>query len=162
PLVLCYLEGHTQDEAARQLGWTRGTVRGRLNRGRERLRARLVGRGLALTAGTVVTTLSARTALAGVSAGMADSVSQAPAAFAASPARAAGLVSPRVASLAEGATRAMFFTKARIATVILFVVGLSAWGLGTLTHPAQAQRTSAPAAGAAAQAPAPNAPPIAQ
>src|SRR5262249_52959560 len=41
PLVLCYLEGHTQDEAARQLGWTRGTVRGRLNRGRERLRARL-------------------------------------------------------------------------------------------------------------------------
>jgi RNA polymerase sigma factor (sigma-70 family) len=29
PLVLCYLEGKTQDEAARQLGWTPGAFRGR-------------------------------------------------------------------------------------------------------------------------------------
>src|SRR5262249_18489924 len=58
PLVLCYLEGHSQDEAARQLGWSRGTVRGRLRRGRDRLRARLTSRGLAVSAGTVVTALS--------------------------------------------------------------------------------------------------------
>src|SRR6266511_4262984 len=30
PLVLCYLEGLTQDEAARRLGWTAATVKGRL------------------------------------------------------------------------------------------------------------------------------------
>ena len=41
PLVLCYLEGRTQDEAARQLGWTLGSFRGRLKRGRARLRDRL-------------------------------------------------------------------------------------------------------------------------
>ena len=29
PLVLCYLEGRTQDEAARQLGWSLNTLRRR-------------------------------------------------------------------------------------------------------------------------------------
>ena len=38
-LVLCYLEGRTQHQAARQLGWPVGTVQSRLARGRERLRA---------------------------------------------------------------------------------------------------------------------------
>ena len=41
PLVLCYLRGMTQCEAARELGWGMGVLRGRLDRGRERLRARL-------------------------------------------------------------------------------------------------------------------------
>ncbi len=46
PLVLCYLEGRTQDEAARELGWSLGALRGRLNRGRDKLRERLVRRGV--------------------------------------------------------------------------------------------------------------------
>ncbi len=50
PLVLCYLEGLTQEEAARRLGWTAATVKGRLQRGREKLRRRLERRGVALTA----------------------------------------------------------------------------------------------------------------
>ncbi|HZV06783.1 MAG TPA: sigma-70 family RNA polymerase sigma factor [Gemmataceae bacterium] len=50
PLVLCYLEGRTQEEAARQLEWPLSTVRGRLQRGREKLRRRLERRGVALTA----------------------------------------------------------------------------------------------------------------
>jgi RNA polymerase sigma factor (sigma-70 family) len=47
PLVLCDLEERTQPEAARLLGWTLGSFRGRLLRGRERLRARLSRRGIA-------------------------------------------------------------------------------------------------------------------
>ena len=39
-LVLCYLEGRTQEAAAQDLGWTLGALRGRLERGREMLRAR--------------------------------------------------------------------------------------------------------------------------
>src|SRR5262249_23252894 len=41
PVVLCCLHGATQEEAARQLGCTPGSVRGRLERGRARLHARL-------------------------------------------------------------------------------------------------------------------------
>src|SRR5262249_20201692 len=46
PLKMHYIEGRSHDEVARTLGLTRDTVRGRLNSGRERLRRRLVGRGI--------------------------------------------------------------------------------------------------------------------
>jgi RNA polymerase sigma factor (sigma-70 family) len=50
PLVLCYLEGMTQDEAAGICGWSVRTLRRRLAAGRDRLRGRLERRGLGLTA----------------------------------------------------------------------------------------------------------------
>jgi len=50
PLVLCYLEGRTQDEGASQLGWTRRVFRRRLEKGRARLARRLAGRGVSLSA----------------------------------------------------------------------------------------------------------------
>jgi RNA polymerase sigma factor (sigma-70 family) len=50
-LVLCYLEGKSRDEAAAELGLTETVVKGALERGRKRLRARLRGRGVALSAG---------------------------------------------------------------------------------------------------------------
>ena len=40
-IVLCDLEGLTQQQAARQLGWPLGTVQSRLARGRERLCGRI-------------------------------------------------------------------------------------------------------------------------
>jgi RNA polymerase sigma factor (sigma-70 family) len=50
PVILCLLEGMTQENAAARLGWTAGSVRGRLARGKARLRDRLTRRGIALTA----------------------------------------------------------------------------------------------------------------
>ena len=41
PLVLCYLEGMTNEEAARRLGWPPGSMSYRLARGRQMLRDRL-------------------------------------------------------------------------------------------------------------------------
>jgi len=46
PIVLCYLEGLTHDEAALRLSWPVGTVRSRLARARDTLRARLTRRGV--------------------------------------------------------------------------------------------------------------------
>lgn len=48
PLVLCYLEGLTNEDAARRLGWPPGSMSYRLARGRELLRRRLTGRGVCL------------------------------------------------------------------------------------------------------------------
>ncbi len=48
PLVLCYLEGRTQDEAATQLQLSKRTLRRYLERGRDLLGRRLVRRGLTL------------------------------------------------------------------------------------------------------------------
>jgi RNA polymerase sigma factor (sigma-70 family) len=45
PVVLCLIEGRTYDEAAEQLRWTSGMVRGRLAEARARLRERLIRRG---------------------------------------------------------------------------------------------------------------------
>jgi RND family efflux transporter MFP subunit len=46
PLLLCYVQGKTLEEAAAQLGRPRGTIASRLARGRARLEARLIRRGL--------------------------------------------------------------------------------------------------------------------
>src|SRR5579885_3039271 len=53
PLVLCYLEGRTHEEAAQQLQWPLGTLKGRLARARILMRSRLARRGLSPTAGAV-------------------------------------------------------------------------------------------------------------
>ena len=47
PIILCYFEGLTHEEAASQLRVPVGTVKVRLSRARERLRGRFVRRGLA-------------------------------------------------------------------------------------------------------------------
>ncbi|HKB37419.1 MAG TPA: sigma-70 family RNA polymerase sigma factor, partial [Gemmataceae bacterium] len=48
-VVLCCLENRSREEAARELGWGVGSVKARLQRGRELLRRRLERRGLALS-----------------------------------------------------------------------------------------------------------------
>jgi RNA polymerase sigma factor (sigma-70 family) len=56
PLLLCYLQGQSRDEAARSLGWTLGAVKGRLERGRKALAVRLTRRGITLSAGLLAVT----------------------------------------------------------------------------------------------------------
>src|SRR5262249_45249490 len=62
--VLCYLEGNTYAEAARQLGCPRSTIATRLTRAREVLQRRLAARGVALPAGILAGVLCAQAATA--------------------------------------------------------------------------------------------------
>ena len=48
PVVLCYLEDMTYQQAADQLRWSEATTRGRLARARDLFRARLTRRGVTL------------------------------------------------------------------------------------------------------------------
>jgi RNA polymerase sigma factor (sigma-70 family) len=151
PLVLCYLEGRSQEEAAGQLGWSRGAFRGRLDRGRERLRRRLAARGVALSA------LLCATAVAPGEAAEELVCSVVRAVVPSAVGGAAGVLSARVSALAEGVGRAMFLSKTKIATVVFLAIGLLAAGAGVLRHQifaAQAAQES-PAPSAAKAAPVP-------
>jgi RNA polymerase sigma factor (sigma-70 family) len=64
PLILCYLEGRTRDEAARQCGWSLRTLERRLEKGRSLLRDRLVRRGLDLSVVLLAASLAEQSASA--------------------------------------------------------------------------------------------------
>lgn len=54
PVVMCYLEGLTNAEAARRIGCSEGTIVSRLARAREKLRRRLASRSIALVGGAAL------------------------------------------------------------------------------------------------------------
>jgi RNA polymerase sigma factor (sigma-70 family) len=160
PLVLCHLEGLTHEQAARSLGVPVGTVRSRLSRGRERLKDRLIRRGLAPAASAIASgfglggegsaaivpgSLLNRTVTAAV--GVASGWSL------------AGPVSVSTFKLTQGVLMSMFLAKAKTVAMILVIgggtmaVSMKAGGVG-LSEPA-----SAPAA-ASTKGVSENAPPV--
>jgi WD40 repeat protein len=126
PLVLCYLEGMSYTEAARQLGWRDGTVCGRLARAREMLRQRLSRRGLTLSGVALIAALSEQ---ATVSAATMAAASRMATLFALGQ-TVAGTVSPPVATLAQGVLQAMHLAKLKTMALVVVALGLLAAGAG--------------------------------
>jgi RNA polymerase sigma factor (sigma-70 family) len=101
-VVLCDLEGLTTDQAAAKLGTPVGTVRSRLSRGRDRLRSRLVRRGLAPSVVAATVTAGSASISAVVPLALAESTVRAAVVYA-----AAGTVPVALSWLIRGGLSAM-------------------------------------------------------
>src|SRR5262249_11845979 len=106
PLVLCYLEGKTQDEAVRRLGWAKITFRRRLEQGRDRRGSRWPRRGLTLSAALLPAVLTQSAPAAVASVALVDATVEAALAFGMGEV-AVGALSIKAAILAQGALKAM-------------------------------------------------------
>jgi RNA polymerase sigma factor (sigma-70 family) len=128
PVILCCLEGRSLEEAARQLGWTVGSVKGRLHRGRARLHARLVRRGLTLSAALAAAELSHGGTSAAAVARLVAVTARTALNFAATPPTPAGEASA-AAVLAGQALGGMGLGRRKIAAVLLLAAALLTGGL---------------------------------
>ena len=135
PLLLCYWEGKTQDEAADQLGISAGSFKKRLERARNLLGSWLVGRGLVPSAAFLAVLFSENGLRAAASTVLTQSTAQAAVAFAAGKAASAG-VSAAAATLAKGAIRAMNLTKWTTSIALMVLVGGLGIGLSLATYQA--------------------------
>jgi RNA polymerase sigma factor (sigma-70 family) len=137
PVVLCELEGRTLREAARQLGWPRGTVASRLARARALLGKRLARRGLGLAGGTLAGALGRGVVTAGVPPSLVGPTLRAAAAFAAGRGTAAGAA--KAVALAEGVLKAMLLSKIKAASAAVAAALLLGAALASAGGPTRAQ-----------------------
>jgi RNA polymerase sigma factor (sigma-70 family) len=134
PVVLCYIRGLTNAEAARILGCSRGTVATRLTRAREKLRRRLVRRGMVVTASGLVTALSQNGGSAAVPAALFDATLAAVQLSGAGNSVTLAGFSETVVTFMKGVLRTMFLNKVKTASALLLSAGILALGIGVLPH----------------------------
>jgi uncharacterized protein (TIGR03067 family) len=133
PVLLCYLQGKTFAEAARQLRCPLGTVSTRLAWARERLRSRLSRRGLALSVTGITTLLSQHPGSAAVPPALRNATIQAALLMSAGR-TVAGAASASVAAFMEGGMPAMPLNSVKWAAAVLLVAGLLGSATGMLAY----------------------------
>jgi RNA polymerase sigma factor (sigma-70 family) len=144
PLVLCYLEGKTQDEAARQLGWSKRTFCRRLDQARGLLQARLHRRGFALAAVWGGASLAHPAQGALLPAALLWATVRAARAFA-TRSTVMGGASAEAAALAEGVLRAIAIAQLKAGAVLAAVCGVLLAGTGVVAHQIWVARNPDPA-----------------
>lgn len=143
PVILCYLEGKTNAEAARQLHCPDGTVASRLARGRDLLRSRLERRGVTLSTVGLAALLAGNASATPVSAASVEAAIQAGLAF------AAGTGEGTAVSLAQGAIHTMWLSKIKLMGMVaaaLVCLAAGAGFLGTRWHEQASADTKLPSA----------------
>lgn len=125
PVLLCYFEGKTNEEAAAQLACPVGTVKIRLMRARDLLRERLTRRGLALSASAFGTMLVGEGAVMALPAVMVDAAVQG---------ATHGRVAVGAGALVDAALEGMVLARLNSLATIVVLAGLLAmlipWGAG--------------------------------
>lgn len=129
PVVLCYLEGKTGEEAARELNCPATTVKGRLSLAREMLRTRLARRGVTLTAGL----LAASTLTTPAPAALLEGTIRAASSFAAGGAVAGG-ASAGALALTQGVIRSMLLSQLKLVAAAVLSVAVLAGAGGLAYH----------------------------
>ncbi len=124
PLVLCYLEGKTNEQAAQVLGCPQGSMSARLTQARERLRVSLSRRGYTVLATGISSLLVSAVAEAAVPLPLVSNTVRAALWFSRAEATTTGFVSTQAVTLARQACRAMILNKLKIPALILASVML--------------------------------------
>jgi RNA polymerase sigma factor (sigma-70 family) len=135
-LVLCYLDGKTNNQAAEILGCPQGSMAARLARARERLRESLARRGFVAPAATLVAALTAAASQAAVSLPLLENTVRAALWFAREDAGIAGFVSTQAVALAKGAVRTMFLNRLKLVGVLVLAAVTLGTGAAMLLHAA--------------------------
>ncbi len=125
PIVLCYLEAMSYEEAAALLGATKDGVRGRLARARERLRKRSTRRGVEIP--DVLAAVYPSITEVAPRPGWVKATARAVMDFAAGKAASSGIISQSVVSLGERTYKTMMLNKLWAPTVSL-ALGIIAAG----------------------------------
>jgi RNA polymerase sigma factor (sigma-70 family) len=141
PIVNCYFEGKSYDQAAQDLGWPKSSLASRLGRARELLRQQLARRGIALTAGMLAAALGEKAVGATLTAVLTINTVKAATHVAAGKAVAAGCISVRAAALVEETLKPMIGIKGKFA-LALVALGLALVGAGLAAHGALAGKSS--------------------
>jgi hypothetical protein len=123
PIVLCYFEGLTHDQAAARLGWPLGTVKTRLARARDQLRRRLENRGFSSAVLMPAEYLRPRD-VPSVPRPLLELTTRAAARFV-SGAGAGEFLSSAVLVISQGVLKAMLINKMKLAKDKLLIYGLT-------------------------------------
>ncbi|HEY7157355.1 MAG TPA: sigma-70 family RNA polymerase sigma factor [Gemmataceae bacterium] len=138
PVLLCYLQGLSSEEAARRLGCAKGTIFSRLSRARDLLRRRLSKRGVGVPAGALAAVLTDNAVRSAPPAILCASTIRTSLLF------AAGTTSPALsaplAALVEGVLRSMFLSKVKFVAIVLLTLGLFGSGAGFVAHRTSAEQ----------------------
>jgi RNA polymerase sigma factor (sigma-70 family) len=133
PVVLCYLQGLTNAEAAGRLRCPLGTVATRLSRARDRLRVLLTRQGIAPAAGALAAALTSEATAVTVPDGLLQSTARWAAALAAG---SAATIPAPILTLAREVATTMLLDKLKVIAVLL-ALGIAGAGTGVaLSRPA--------------------------
>jgi RNA polymerase sigma factor (sigma-70 family) len=129
PMILCCVEGRSIAEAARQLCWSQGSVRGRLERARERLHKRLVRRGLTLAVGVAAIDLSGGPGIAAAAARLFAPISLNASALADGTMSTVEGVTAGASTLAQETLKAIALPRYAVGAIVLLAMGAISAGI---------------------------------